>query len=224
LRHVHARYQDAHGQPVKGPAGYEESEDDLDEKGRKTTSWQFGWDEKTWGASIWREDTEWTAKGLMRRLVQQACDANRQPLEKVSNSEPARIEEEFDAAGALQRKLETSFDEARVGFHSRELSFTGEKLERVVFRNADGSEVKTIRATVKAILDHPQPRTKELRVGDQLLTANGEPIKSKFEWMLGTKFAGGFIEVLRDGQVIRIDGFQPGRLGILLEDRGPGAP
>jgi hypothetical protein len=84
--------------------------------------------------------------------------------------------------------------------------------------------VKTIRALVKTILDHPQPRTSELRVGDQLLTANGAPINNAYEWMLGTNFAGGFIEVLRDGKVLRIDGFLPGKLGILLEDRGPGAP
>jgi len=204
--------------------GYEECEDDFDEKGRKTTSWQFGWDEKIWGASIWREDIEWAATGLMRRRVDQACDASRHPLEKVKHNEPARTEEEFDALGNLQRKLELGFDEARVGFYSRELSFSGGEFERVVFRKADGSEVNTVRAMVKAILDHPQPQTKELRVGDQLLTANGEPVKSKFDWMLGTKFAGGFIEVLRDGKVIRIDGFQPGKLGIQLEDRDPGAP
>ena len=61
-------------------------------------------------------------------------------------------------------------------------------------------------------------------VGWEFLNANGVAVKHAYDWMLGANFAGGYVEVLRDGQKLRIDGFEPGKIGVLLEDRGPDAP
>jgi uncharacterized protein (DUF2249 family) len=225
MRHCIRRFEDANGQ-LAANAGleYTEAEDDFDENGREITSLQFGWSERASGASVWRKDVEWRATGVMRRRVWQACDSNRQILHKISNTDPARTEEDFDETGRLKHKLETEFDDARLGFHSRELQFKGGALESVVFRKSDGSELKTVRVIVSAILKNAQPRTSELRVGDQFLTANGAPVSNAYDWMIARNFAGGWIEVLRDGKRLRIDGFEPGKLGVLLEDRGPDVP
>jgi hypothetical protein len=45
-------------------------------------------------------------------------------------------------------------------------------------------------------------------------------VTSAYAW-LSTNFPGGSIEVLREGQRIRIDGFRPGMLGVDLQDRAP---
>jgi hypothetical protein len=68
-----------------------------------------------------------------------------------------------------------------------------------------------------------QPKSAELKVGDQLVAANGKPITSAYAWILSANFPGGSIEVLREGQRIRINGFGPGNLGVDLQDRAPAA-
>jgi hypothetical protein len=63
-----------------------------------------------------------------------------------------------------------------------------------------------------------QAKAAQLKAGDQLLEANGAVVHSADEFN-ATSFPGGWIEVLRDGQRIRIEGFEPRPLGIALEDR-----
>ena len=216
------RFEDAQGRlAANSGMEFSESDDEFDEKGRKVESWQFGWDVKRWGASVWHAEIEWHSTGVMRRRIWQACDSSRQALETVSTGNPARTEEEFDSIGTPARTLETGFDQTRMGFYSRVLQFISGNFESVVYRNKDGSPVKNIRVMVRAILESAQRQARELQVGDQLLTANGTPVGSMYDWAQSMSFPGGFIEILREGKTLRIDGFQAGPLGILLEDRGP---
>jgi hypothetical protein len=221
------RYENEKGELVDAEAAslpYYLQEEEYDENGRGFLTWQYGWSLKKFGASIWRKDSAWYNTGILRHEIWQACDLNRKPLQKVANLDPARTEEDYDAVGKIERRLEADFDEARLGFRSRELSFLGGRLHRVVHRNGTGEVINDIRVFISAILSDAQPKAAELKKGDQLLSGNGESVGSAYEWMLGTQFNGGYIEVLRDGQRIRIDGFESGQLGILLEDRGPGVP
>jgi len=227
LQRAVIRYEYKDGQladPEKAELPYNLQEEEYDENGREIVTWQFGWSLKKFGATVWRKDTEWYSSGVMRRRVWQAYDENRQKLDRIQNLDPAHTEDDFDTVGKFERKLEAAFDEKRLGFYSRELRFAAGELQRVIYRQSDGGEVKDIRVIVMGTSPGAQTATANFKVGDQLLTANGEPVGSAYEWLLGMNFAGGFIEVLRDGQKLRIDGFQPGKLGVLLEDRGPGVP
>ncbi|HSI14808.1 MAG TPA: serine/threonine-protein kinase [Chthoniobacter sp.] len=221
------RYEDQEGQLVdaeKAGLPYNMQEEEYDENGRESVTWQYGWSLKIFGATVWRKDSEWYTNGGLRLRIWQAYDEKKQKLETIQNRDPAHTEEEFDGVGKYLRKLESAFDEKRLGFYSRELRFVAGELQHVVFRSAEGTELKDIRVIIHAIEDGAQPKSAELKVGDQLLTSNGTPMGSAYEWMLDRNFAGGYIEVLRDGQKLRIDGFEPGKLGVILEDRGPGVP
>ncbi|MEA3207790.1 MAG: eukaryotic-like serine/threonine-protein kinase [Chthoniobacter sp.] len=216
------RFEDEQGRlATNAGLAYNEEEEEYDENGREIATWQAGWSVESFGAPVWRKDTEWYSTGVMRRRVWQAYDANRQPLSTISNDDPARTEEEFSALGKLERKLETGFAEARLGFQSRELRIAGGQVQSVVHRHADGSALNEVRVLIKSVFADAQAKAAELRPGDQFLTANGTPVRSAYEWMLGSNFTGGWIEVLREGQRLRIDGFEAGKLGVLLEDRGP---
>jgi hypothetical protein len=46
---------------------------------------------------------------------------------------------------------------------------------------------------------------------------HGVPVRSAYEF--ASNFPGGWIEVLRDGKKLRIEGFEAGSLGVALEDR-----
>jgi predicted Ser/Thr protein kinase len=226
------RYENEEGELVNAEAAglpYNLEDEEYDESGREIVTWQYGWSVKKYGASIWRKNVAWyhiggQNTGALRHLSWQACDEKRQPLEKVANRDPARIETDYDADGKVERQLDADFDEARLGYRSRELLFLDGKLHRIVHRNGAGQQLKDIRVFVTSIrLDAPA-KSAELKVADQLLSGNGEPGGTAYEWMLGTRFNGGSIEILRDGQRLRIDGFADGKLGVMLEDRGPGVP
>ena len=64
-----------------------------------------------------------------------------------------------------------------------------------------------------------QPKSAELKPGDQFIAANGKPVTSAYAYVFSGSFPGGSIEVLRDGHRLRIDGFASGSLGVVLEDR-----
>jgi hypothetical protein len=68
-----------------------------------------------------------------------------------------------------------------------------------------------------------QPKSSELKAGDRLLAANGNPIASAYHFVFHD-FPGGWLEVLRDGQRLRIDGFEAGSIGFFLEDRAAANP
>jgi hypothetical protein len=46
-------------------------------------------------------------------------------------------------------------------------------------------------------------------------------VTSAYAWVYAGNFPGGWIEVLRDGKRVRIEGFEAGTLGVFLEDRAP---
>ncbi len=222
LRRSVARFEDESGRlAVNAGLSFTTSETSFDDNGRETVVWEIGWPADKFGAPVWRREVEWYQTGIMRRRVWQAFDDRRQQLDMVGNDDPARTEEEFDAVGRLTRRLETGYAESRLGFHSRELRLASGNFESAVLRRSDGSEVKDVRVLVHSILPDSQPAAAQLRPGDQFLTANGERVGSALEWMIGTNFSGGWIEVMRDGIRLRLEGFLPGRIGILLEDRGP---
>jgi hypothetical protein len=65
-----------------------------------------------------------------------------------------------------------------------------------------------------------EPESVQFKPGDELLSANGEPICS-FHDFTRSVFPGGWIEVLRDGKTVRIENLGPGPLDLRLEDRAP---
>ncbi len=158
----------------------------------------------------------------MKRRVRQVCDANRKPLAFISNGTAARTEEEYDAIAQPERIYETGFDESRVGFSTREAKFSSGNLQSVTHTRSDGRSLESVRVIIVGVVPpSDQPKSAELKPGDQLLAANGQEVSSAYGFVFGPKFPGGSVEVLRDGQRVRIDGFNPGSLGVILEDRAP---
>jgi hypothetical protein len=224
MRQHATRYENQDGSAPKDTGlPYTKEEAMYDEKGRETAAWQFGWPESE-GATVWKKDTEWYDSDDTRTIAWQAYDEQRQKLTKLTNLNPAYYIDEYSRTGSLTRKYQSNYDESRLGFFSREIMLNDGKLERITYRRSDGSEIKEMRTLVHEILPDAQPIVKEkLRTGDQLVSANGAPIKSAFIWTFGSDFTGGWIEVWRNGETIRIDGIEGGTLGVYLVDRGPGA-
>jgi hypothetical protein len=96
----------------------------------------------------------------------------------------------------------------------------GGSLQSVRHRRSDGTALESVRVIITEV-DPQQPKAAELKAGDQLLSANGNPVRSSYQWIFAANFSGGWIEVVRDGQTVRIEGFEAGALGITLEDRAP---
>ncbi len=157
----------------------------------------------------------------MIKRVREVCDENRQPLPVISIGIAARKEEYFNSNGQYDRIFEIGFDEGLVGFSTREAKFYGGALQSVEHKRADGSALSSVRVIITAVVVPPeQPKSAELKVGDQLLSSNGKAVTNGYAWVFAGAFPGGWVEVIRDGKRIRIDGFVAGPLGIGLEDRG----
>lgn len=220
IRYSKARFEDAQGLlAANAGLAYTAIESVYDGNGRLTTEWKTGCDVATFGGPVLRVDNEWNSNGRIRRTVRQACDSNRQPLLKISNGTPARHEEEFDWMGEHERIYETGFDEGLVGFSTREAKFSGGNLQSVTFTRSDGSRVDSVRVIITQVIPpENQPKSSELKAGDQLLAFNGKPITSAYAWVFAGGFPGGWIEVARNGRHIRISDFNPGPVGIVLED------
>jgi YD repeat-containing protein len=221
LMHSIIRYEDAKGQlATNAGRPYTAREVTLDENEREIVEWKLGCDVKEVGAPVLRTDTEWHRTGAHKRTVRQACDENRKPLAFISNGTAAHFEQEFSAIDSLERIYETGFDEKLVGFSGREAKFSSGTLESVMHRRSDGSALDSVRVMIKSVIPQ-QAKAKELRAGDQLLAANDKPVTSAYAWVYAGNFPGGWIEVLRDGKRVRIEGFEAGTLGVFLEDRAP---
>lgn len=223
LRHSSLRYEDAQGQlAINADLPYTATEEFYDENGRLTTEWKIGLDPKYIGGPVLRLDTEWNSNGPMKRQVRQVCDENRQPLSFISNGNAAHYEEEFDASEKPERIYETGFDEKLVGFSTREAKFSGGNLQSVTHTRSDGTLLDSVRVIITNVMPPAdQPKSAELKAGDQFVAANGKPVTSAYAWAFAGSFPGGSIEVLREGRRIRIDGFAPGKLGVTLEDHAP---
>lgn len=221
-RKLISRQEDKEGQLVPNPNG-SGAEVEFDANGQVTCIWQIGCSEETMGAPVWRYATEWRGPGVRKREVQQACDADRKPLPSISNGSPAHSEKEFSESNKLERIYETGFDEKLVGFTIREAKFTGGDFQSVTHKRSDGTGVEAVRVMVKEIFANAPSVAAELRAGDQLMSVNGNPVRTALEWPPARNFPGGWIEVLRDGHRSRIDGFKAGlgALGMKLEDRAP---
>jgi serine/threonine protein kinase len=221
-RHSVARFEDAQGKLASNAGlAFTVSEDVYDENGRLTTEWKTGGEPLATGGSGMRIDTEWNTNGKMKRRIRQVCDENREPLAMISSGDAARYEEEYDFLGQRQRIYETGFDEKVVGFSKREAKFAGGKLQSVTHTRADGTEVAAVLVFVTDVeVPEKQPKSAEIRPGDQLVAANGRPVPTTFAWVLES-FPGGWIEVLREGRRIRIEPLNPGPVGLTLQDRAP---
>jgi len=196
-------------------------EENYDENGRTFLSWEIGCPPSA-GAPAFSTDLEWHKTSARKRSVRQACDMNRKPLALTSTGIAARIEEEFDQIDRRERIYESGFDEKVVGFNSRETKFSNGVLQSVTHKRSDGSAVEAVRVIITGV-EPKQPKAGELKAGDQLLEANGNSVHSSIEWLF-TSFPGGWIEVLRDGKRLRIEGFEGGMLGVGLEDRAVATP
>lgn len=169
------------------------------------------------GAPALSFDIEYHRTGAMKRLVRQACDADRKPLPYLATAKGARTEEEYDTTGTLERMYETGFNEKVVGFNVRDTKFSQGKFQGVTHKRSDGRAVETLQVFITAVTE-AQPKCAELKVGDQLLSVNGETIPNAYHFAY-RPFPGGSLEVLRDGQRLRIEGFEAGPHGLDLEER-----
>ncbi len=219
IRHSQSRFEDEQGQlATNAGLPYTAIESIYDENGRLSFEWKTGCHVPTFGGPVTRVDNEWNSNGKLKRTVQQVYDSDRQPLAKASNGLPARYEEEFDWMGERERIYETGFEEDLVGFSTREAKFSGGNLQSVTFTRSDGSRVNSVRVIITEVIPpENQPKSAELKAGDQLVAFNGRPVTSAYGWVYAD-FGGGWIEVTRNGQRIRINDFNPGPVGIFLED------
>ena len=216
------RREDENGQlAVNADLPYNLLEESYDEKGRPFLEWRLGCPASA-GAPAFSFDTEYHRTGAIKRVTRQACDAERKPLPYISTGMGARTEEESDALGRMVRRYETGFNEKVVGFNVRETKFSEGALLSVTHKRSDGSAVEAVGVFITEI-DPAQPKATELKPGDQLLTLNGNPVLSAYHFF-NTPFPGGWLEVLRDGQRLRIEGFEAGSLGFSLEDRAAAIP
>jgi len=211
------RKEDKDGKLISGPGVWGVLEKEFDDDGRAFSEWQIGSDVATSGAPAWHTTTEWHRTRARKRVVHQASDLERKPLPYISTGKGARTEEVYDEIDGLERIYETGFNENVVGFAAREARFTGGAFQGVTHKRSDGSVVEAVRVMITAVMPQ-QPKASELKAGDQLLAANGKPVHNAYEWAL-SNFPGGWIEVLRDGKTIRIEGFEAGSVGMFLEDR-----
>ena len=221
LRRSVVRFENEQGElALDAGLPYASVEENYDDDGRAFLVWQLGCSTALAGAPAFSIDSEWHRTGARKRRVRQACDANRKPLSVVSNGIAARSEEEYDEIDRLDRIYETGFDETALGFSTREAKFSSGTLQSTTHKRSDGTALDSVRVIITAIQPQ-QPKAADLRPGDQLLLANDKPVRSAYDWVFAMNFSGGWIEVLRDGQRVRIDGFTAGTLGISLEDRAP---
>lgn len=212
------RFENAQGE-LATDAGlvFTEKEENFNDEGRVALTWERSATAPQ-EESIRRTDTEWYSTGIMRRRVQQTCNAAREPI--PANAQSTRIEEEWDTLGRPTRLVESGFDEKVTGFTRREVDLTpGEKTRRFTHWRSDGTQVKTVRTIVKAVQPGAQAASRQLRPGDLLLSLGGAPLGCMWEWAFGDRFPGGSIEILRDNQPLTLDGFVAGELGVDLEDR-----
>jgi hypothetical protein len=194
---------------------YAQLEESYDENGRTFLIWQLGCAASS-GAPAFSIDLEWHKTGARKRRVRQACDMNRKLLALTSNGIASRTEEEFDQLDRWERIFESGFNEKSVGFSTREAKFSAGTFQSVVHKRSDGSTVEAVGVFIVDVAAQ-QAKAAELRPGDQLLEVNGVPVRSAYEF--ASNFPGGWIEVLRDGKKLRIEGFEAGSLGVALEDR-----
>jgi hypothetical protein len=211
------RYENEKGQlALDAGLRYAQIEESYDENGRTFLIWEIGCAAST-GAPSFSTDLEWHKTGAQKRRVRQACDPNRKPVALTTTGIAARIEEEFDQIDRRERIYESGFNEKTVGFSTRETKFSGGAFQSATHKRSDGGAVETVRVFIVEVAAQ-QAKAAELKPGDQLLEANGNPVHNAMEWLF-TNFPGGWIEVLRDGKRVRIEGFEPGLLGIGIEDR-----
>ena len=196
-----------------------QEEETFDEKGRAFLIWEIGCNVEIMGAPVSSVDLEWHKTGAEKRRVRQACDVNRKPLALTSNGIPARKEEEYDQLGRFERIFESGYNEQTHGYHTLEATFSEGALQKVVHKRSDGRVVEAVQVFIVAVVPK-QPKANELKVGDQLVESNGAPVRNGYEWM-ATPFPGGWLEVVRDGKRLRIEGFEAGPISIGLEDRAP---
>ena len=215
-KHVWRR-EDKEGKLIRGPGATGLVEQEFDEKGRPVNEWQTDSDVETFGAPALHIKTEWRSNGALERIVRQACDAERKPLASISNGRAARMEEEYGESDRRERMYESGFDEKLVGFSSREAKFSEGVLQSVTHRRSDGTALDAVRTIVVAV-GREEPEATEFKPGDELLSVNGDPIRSMYHLTM-SNFPGGWIEVLRDGKSVRIEGLEPEPLDLRLEDR-----
>ncbi|HEX4640264.1 MAG TPA: hypothetical protein VH252_02700, partial [Chthoniobacterales bacterium] len=211
------RHEDERGE-LAFSAGlpYAQREENYDENGRVFLIWELGCPASA-GAPAFSTDLEYHKTGAQKRRVRQACDVNRKPLTITSTGIAAHIEEEFDQLERRERIYETGFNEKTVGFATREAKYSDGAFRSVTHKRSDGGTVAAVRVFIVDVAAQ-QAKAAQLKAGDQILEANGSVVHSAYEFT-ATTFPGGWIEVMRDGQRVRIEGFEAGPLGVALEDR-----
>jgi YD repeat-containing protein len=213
------RKEDKEGKRIRGMGALGLVEQEFDDKARPISEWQFDADTEPFGPQAWHIRTEWHSNGERKRRVRQACDAERKPLAHISNGKAARTEEEYKESGRLERIHETGIDEKLIGFTSCEAKFSEDILQSVTHARGDGTRLEAVQIFVTA-LTPKEPKAAEFKTGDALVSANGEAVRSAYQFYFSV-FPGGWIEVRRAGQTVRIEGLAAGKLPVTLADRAP---
>jgi Protein kinase domain/PDZ domain len=224
LRRNITRREDENGQlAVNAGLPYTMLEESFDAQGRSYLKWYIGCPESE-GAPVFSFDTEYHRNGARKRIVRQAYDSERKPVPYLSTTGlGARLEEDYDmTTNQVERSTETGFNENVVGFNVREAKYSNATLVGVTHKRSDGSVVEAVRAVITEVTP-AQPKAAELKIGDQILEVNGKPVPSTFHFDF-QNFPGGWLEVLRDGQRLRMEGFVAGPIGMSLEDRAVANP
>jgi hypothetical protein len=216
LRRNVYRYENEKGElALDAGLPHAQEEENYDDNGRTFLVWKLGCPAGA-GAPAFSIDSEYHKTGAIKRRVRQACDMNRKPLTVTTTGIAPHSEEEFDQLGRWERIYETGFNEKILGFSSRDAKFSAGTFQSVIHKRSDDSIVEAIGVFIVDVAAQ-QAKAAELRPGDQLLEVNGVPVRSAYGF--ASNFPGGWIEVLRDGKKLRIEGFEAGSLGVALEDR-----
>lgn len=216
--HTLTRFEDNNGQlaPNSGVA-CTSIETFFDNKGWEAREWRRGCNTEDIGSAVVRGDMTWYENGTRKTVVRENLDENEKPVPYISTGTASHFEAEYDESGRAKHISERGFNEKLVGFSTREAVFVDGILKTVTHKRVDGSVVPAVKVYITSVTPE-QPKAAELQVGDQLLASNGKPVTSAYGWVSVT-FPGGWIEVMREGRRLRIDGFAPGKLGITLEER-----
>ena len=220
-RPLHSRetFEDKDGKPVHGQEPCLAVEKRYDTQGREVLRIRSGCSLEDWGAPVWQMETEWGGNGVIRKITEQAFDDAGKPL-AVGNAKYGACEITLgDEHGKRKHRTTTGLPEKELGYSRREVDYApGGAISAIhyFYSNDEPAPVEVVIATIDA---DAQPSSKNFQPGDILVSRNGEPVTSLRGMGAGKPFPGGWVEVCREGRTIRIDGFQPGMMGVNLKER-----
>jgi hypothetical protein len=212
-------FEDREGRPVATGNGQVKMEIEGDSRGRTIMTCETWAGPNASGAWGLRTENTWTESNRLQKRVRQGVDSAGRPVAASKNHEPSRIEETFDESGRTISTLQSGFEESVWGYSTLEGGHDAEgRPASMTHRRADGRAVP-VHALVAEVSADAQEAAKNLRAGDVIVSVNGEPVRDTLEFNRRRAGKPGFLEVEREGKLVRIDGIAEGRIGISLANR-----